>query len=81
MTALRTKLLTLAGAYPAAATDIKALVTAYAPLQGDLRGLTGVNQLNASSWVQRYAKDATASESAAAILRSDPGLPPGPTAS
>jgi hypothetical protein len=79
LTALRPKLLTLATDYPAAATDLKALVTAYAPLQGDLENLVAVNQLNAASWLQAFTQHASATEAASAIVRSDLGLPPRPT--
>jgi hypothetical protein len=79
LTAARTKLLALAAAYPPAATDLKAEVNAYAPLQGDLESLATVNTLNSSSWSQQFNKDRSASSAAAAIVRSDLGLPPPPT--
>jgi hypothetical protein len=76
ITMMRTKLLALAVAYPAAATDIKAQVNATAALQGDLASLETLNTLDASSWVQQFAKDASATSAASAIVRSDLGLPP-----
>ena len=76
MTALRPKLLEIAQKYPAAANDLKALVTAFSALQGDLENLTTVNTFNASSWVQGFTKDAAALNAAVAIVRSDLGLPP-----
>jgi hypothetical protein len=75
MTGLRTKILALANAYPAAADDLKAFVTAFAPLQGDLISLQSVNALSGSSWAQQYASDASKTVAASAIVRSDLGLP------
>ena len=48
--AAQTKLLAIATSYPPAATDLKAEVTAYAAVLGDLTSLASVNLLNASSW-------------------------------
>ena len=76
LTALRPKLLEIAQKYPPAANDLKALVTAFSALQGDLENLTTVNTFNASSWVQGFTKDAAALNAAVAIVRSDLGLPP-----
>jgi hypothetical protein len=79
ITTLRTKLLALAAAFPAAATDLKAVVTAQALLQGDLASLAAVNALNPSSFAQTVVRDARALRAATAIVRSDLGLPPPPT--
>jgi hypothetical protein len=79
ITTLRTKLQALAAAFPAAATDLKAVVTAQALLQGDLASLAAVNALNASSFAQTVTRDAGALRAATAIVRSDLGLPPPPT--
>jgi len=48
ITTLRTKLQALATAFPPAATDPKAVITAQALLPGDLASLEAVNALNAS---------------------------------
>jgi hypothetical protein len=45
-------------------------------VQADLASLSTVNTLNSSSWPQQYNKDADAAAAAAAIVRSDLGLPP-----
>jgi hypothetical protein len=79
LTTLRSKLLALAAAYPAAAADLKAAVNAQAIVQADLANLGTVNTFNASSWVQQFVKDASATTAASAIVRSDLGLPPPPT--
>jgi hypothetical protein len=79
ITDLRTKLLDLAKAYPAAATDLKAMVNANAPVQGDLAGLANVDGLSESSWGQQFATDASKMSSAIDIVRSDLGLPAAPT--
>ena len=79
ITTLRTKLQALAAAFPAAATDLKAVVTAQALLQGDLGSLAAVEALNASSFAQTVTRDARALRAATAIVRSDLGLPPPPT--
>jgi hypothetical protein len=79
ITTLRTKLQALAAAFPAAATDLKAVVTAQALLQGDLASLAAVNALNASSFAQTVSRDARALRAATAIVRSHLGLPPPPT--
>jgi hypothetical protein len=79
ITTLRTKLQALAEAFPAAATDLKAVVTAQALLQGDLTSLEAVNALTASSFAQTVTRDARALRAATAILRSHLGLPPPPT--
>jgi hypothetical protein len=76
ITTMRTKLLALAVAYPAAAADLKAQVNATAALQGDLASLATLDMTNASSWVQQFTKDASATSAASAIVRSDLGLPP-----
>ena len=75
---LRNQLLSLAQQYPAAASDIKSLVTAYTPLEGDLQLLATVNAFSVSSWLQQFARDASNTKAAAAIVRSDLGLPPAP---
>jgi hypothetical protein len=79
ITTLRTKLQALAAAFPAAATDLKAVVTAQALLQGDLTSLEAVNALNASSFAQTVTRDARALRAATTIVRSHLGLPPPPT--
>jgi hypothetical protein len=79
ITTLRTKLQALAATFPAAATDLQAVVTAQAVLQGDLTSLAAVNALNASSFAQTVARDARALRAATAIVRSRLGLPPPPT--
>jgi hypothetical protein len=79
ITALRTKLQELAAAFPAAATDLKAVITAQALLRGDLASLEAVNALNASSFAQTVTRDARALRAATAIVRSHLGLPPPPT--
>jgi hypothetical protein len=75
LTELNGKLLSIATAYPPAAADLKALVTAYNPVIRDLRSATAQNSVNASSWLQRLATDLTKTQTAAAIVRSDLGLP------
>jgi hypothetical protein len=75
LTELNGKLLRLATAYPPAATDLKALVSAYNPVIRDLRSATAQNSVNASSWLRRLATDLTKSQTAAATVRSDLGLP------
>jgi len=79
ITTLRTKLQALATAFPPAATDPKAVITAQALLPGDLASLEAVNALNASSFAQTVTRDARALRAATAIVRSDLGLPPPPT--
>jgi hypothetical protein len=79
ITTLRTKLQVLAAAFPAAATDLKAVVTAQALLQGDLSSLEAVNALNASSFAQTITRDARALRAATVIVRLHLGLPPPPT--
>jgi len=75
LTNLRTGLLALANSYPPVATDIKALVTAYAPAIGDLKSLGSLSAFDASSWVQQFESDASKTDAAIAIVRSDLGLP------
>ena len=74
LTELNGKLLGIASAYPPAAADLKALITAYNPVIHDLRSATGQNSLNGSSWLRRLASDLTKTRGAAAIVRSDLGL-------
>jgi hypothetical protein len=76
LTELNGKLLGIATAYPPAAADLKALVTAYNPVIHDLRSASAQNSVNGSSWLQRLASDLTKTQTAAAIVRSDLGLPP-----
>ena len=76
LTTLRVRLLSLASVYPPVATDVKALVNAYAPLIGDMLSLSAQTAFSASSWVQQVAADASKSKAASAIVRSDLGLPP-----
>jgi hypothetical protein len=75
LTELNGKLLGIATAYPPAAADLKAFVTAYNPVIHDLRSAAAQNSVNASSWLQRLASDLTKTQTAAAIVRSDLGLP------
>jgi hypothetical protein len=75
LTELNGKLLDIATAYPPAAADLKALVTAYNPVIRDLRSGTAQNSVNASRWLQRLASDLTKTQAAAAIVRYDLGLP------
>jgi hypothetical protein len=65
----------IATAYPPVAPDLKGLVTAYNPVIRDLRSATTQNWVNASSWLQRLASDLTKTQTAAAMVRSDLGLP------
>jgi hypothetical protein len=74
LTELNGKLLGIASAYPPAAADLKALITAYNPVIHDLRSTSGQNSLNGSSWLRRLASDLTKTRGAAAIVRSDLGL-------
>jgi hypothetical protein len=76
LSALNGKLLGIASAYPPAAADLRALVTAYSPVIRDLRSTTGQHSTNALSWLQRLATDLTKTRTAAAVVRSDLGLPP-----
>jgi hypothetical protein len=75
LTELNDKLLGIASAYPPAAADLKALITAYNPVIRDLRSVTTQNSVNASSWLQRLASDLTKTQTAAAVVRSDLGIP------
>jgi hypothetical protein len=75
ITALRTKLLALANAYPPAADDLSNLVTANAGLQRDLAKLESLNKLNAGVWILQFAADADASHAAVVSVRFDLGLP------
>jgi hypothetical protein len=75
LTNLRGQLLSLANSYPPASTDIKALVTAYAPVIGDLASLGSQTGFSAGDWGQQFASDLSKSHAASAIVRSDLGLP------
>jgi hypothetical protein len=75
LTELNGKLLGIATAYPPAAADLKAVITAYDPVIRDLRSATPQRSVSASSWLQRLASDLTKTRTAAAIVRSDLGLP------
>jgi hypothetical protein len=75
ITALRTKLLALASAYPPAADDLSNLVTANAGLQRDLAKLESLNKVNAGVWILQFAADADASHAAVVSVRFDLGLP------
>jgi hypothetical protein len=75
LTELNGKLLGIAMAYPPAAADLKALVTAYNPVIRDLGSATAQNSVNASAWLRRLAGDLTKTQAAAARVRSDLGLP------
>jgi hypothetical protein len=76
LTELNGKLLAIATAYPAVAAGLRGLVTAYNPVIRDLRSATAQNSVNASSWLRRLASDLTKTRTAAAVVRSDLGLPP-----
>jgi hypothetical protein len=76
LTELNGKLLGIATAYPPAAADLKALVTSYNPVIRDLQSASAQNSVNASSWLRRLASDLTKTRTAAAMVRSDLGLPP-----
>lgn len=76
LTELNDKLLAIATAYPPVAAGLRALVTAYNPVIRDLRSATAQNSVNASSWLRRLASDLTKTRTAAAVVRSDLGLPP-----
>jgi hypothetical protein len=75
LTELNGRLLGIATAYPPVAADLKALVTAYNPVIRDLGNAAVQNSVNASSWLQRLASDLTKTQTAAAIVRSDLGVP------
>jgi hypothetical protein len=75
LTELNGKLLGIATAYPPAGADLKALLTAYNPVIRDLRSAPTQNSVNALSWLQRLATDLTKTQTAAAKVRSDLGLP------
>jgi hypothetical protein len=62
--------------WPAGArTDIKGVVTADAPVIGDLQSLATVNLLSASSWTATFERDASGLGAAVAFVRHDLGLP------
>ena len=73
--ALRSKLLALARAYPPASADVRALLAAYGPLQGDLKDLGAVSQSTVSAWLTQFAHDLDQTRAAAMALRSVLGLP------
>jgi hypothetical protein len=75
LTELDGKLLDIATAYPPVAADLKALVTAYNPVIRDLKSATAQNSVNASSWLRRLAGDLTKTQTTAAVVRSDLGIP------
>jgi hypothetical protein len=75
LTELNGKLVAIASAYPPVAAELKALVAAYNPVIRDLRSATAQNSVNASSWLRRLASDLTKTRTAAAIVRSNLGLP------
>jgi hypothetical protein len=68
--AANVKLAHLAQSYPAAAADLKALITADGPMTGDLS-----NVVDSEDWVGALARDARTSSGAAQIVRADLGLP------
>jgi len=76
LTTLNAKLLALANSYPPAASDLKALVSAYNPVVGDLQSASAQNAFSAASWVQQLASDLSKTKAAVAIVRADLGLPP-----
>jgi hypothetical protein len=75
LTNTHSSLLAIARAYPPAASDIKGLVTASAPLIADMDNLGTQTGFSATSWEQQTISDGTAMTAAAAIVRSDLGLP------
>jgi hypothetical protein len=75
LTNMRQGLLQVAGSYPPAAADIKALVTASAPVIGDLDNEGTQTGLSVIAWDQQVVSDTNAMAAAAAIVRSDLGLP------
>jgi hypothetical protein len=76
----RNKLLALAKEYPPGAQDLKSQIVAGAPFLGDLNGVGAAASAGTlSSWLQTYASDLSEANAAAAITRSDLGLPPPPT--
>jgi hypothetical protein len=75
ITALRTRLLALADAYPPAADDLNNLVAANTGLQRDLAKLESLSNLKASVWILQFAADAGASHAAVVRVRRDLGLP------
>jgi hypothetical protein len=75
LTELNGKLLGIAAAYPPVAAELEALVTAYNPVIRDLRSATAQNSVNASSWLRRLSSDVTKTQTAAAVVRSNLGLP------
>jgi hypothetical protein len=75
LTELNGKLLGIAATYRPAGPDLKALVTAYNPVIRDLGSATAQNSVNASSWLRRLAGDLAKTKAAAAMVRSDLGLP------
>jgi hypothetical protein len=75
LTELNGKLLGMATAYPRVATELKALVTADNPVIRDLRTASAQNSVNASSWLRRLAGDLTKTQTAAAVVRANLGIP------
>lgn len=56
--------------------DVKAMVTAYGVLAGDLRSVGSQNILSIANWATQLGQDAGRARAAANIVRSDLGLPP-----
>ena len=75
LTELNGNLLDIATAYPPVAADLKALVTAYNPVIRDLRSAISQKSVNATAWLHRLASDLTKTQTAAATVRSNLGLP------
>jgi hypothetical protein len=56
--------------------DVKAMVTAYGALSGDLRSVGDQNIFSIANWSTQVAQDAGRAKAAANIVRSDLDLPP-----
>ena len=76
LTAATYKLASLANSYPPAATDLKALIQAYAPQIADLEGAGAVTAGTASTWAQQLVTDVNKTHAAVETVRADLGLPP-----
>lgn len=66
---------------PAVTTDIRALATGYAVVEGDLRGFVGMNALNSGTLLSAFAGDVVRERPLANIVRADLHLPPLPPVS
>lgn len=61
---------------PAVTADIRAMVTADAAMEGDLRGFAGATALNSGTLLSTITRDAATDHAASAIVRTDLHLPP-----